>query len=370
MYDTICSPIKLGSVELKNRIIFAPTTLGVSKEEYLERMEKIAAGGCVMIVVGDVPVGKSIFEHSLYSKKGMKFYTELAERVHVHGCLLCAQLHQSDSDIKGMLPYFPAVLAKRMTADELREKLNERIGDYISSLPRKKIRSITKSFGEAAVLAKEAGFDMVQVHGDRMCGSFASSVFNHREDDYGGTLKKRSRFLLEAVSAVRKVLPELPIDVKLVVRMENPSYGKAGFTVEELETVVPLLERAGADSFHVTLANHSALTDTIPPKTHPVFGAEGCFLFLADEVRKYTQLPLCGVGGLTSPDFVEEQLAKGRIQMAAMSRQLLADPEWVNKTAAGKTEEIRKCVRCNRDCLGGLQRHEGTHCIYERSGKK
>lgn len=370
MYETMFTPFPLGSLKLKNRIIFAPTTLGVSKEKYMERMERIAAGGCAMIVAGDVPVGKGIFGPSLYTEKGMAFYTELAERVHAHGCLLCAQLHQSDSDVKGMLPYLPAVLAKRMTADDLREKLNEKIGDYISSLPRKKVRSITKSFGEAAVLAKKAGFDMVQVHGDRMCGSFASSLFNHRQDDYGGTLKKRARFLLEAVSAVRKAVPEMAIDVKLVVRLEHPAYGKAGFTEKELETVVPLLERAGADSFHVTLANHSALTDTIPPKNHPVFGEEGCFLFLADEVRKYTGLPVCGVGGLSNPDFIEKQLREGRIQLAAMSRQLLADPEWVNKTAAGKTSEIRKCVRCNRDCLGGLQRHEGTHCIYERSGKK
>ena len=370
MYDTICSPVQLGKLELKNRIVFAPTTLGVSKEEYLERMERIAAGGCAMIVAGDVPVRKSAFGHSLYSKKGMEFYRELAERVHRHGCLLCAQLHQSDSDLKGMLPYLPAVLAKRMTADELREKLNEKIGAYISRMPLKEVRATTKAFGEAAVLAREAGFDLVQVHGDRMCGSFASSLFNHREDAYGGTLKKRARFLLEAVSAVRKAVPDMTIDVKLAVRMENPAYGKAGFTMAELETVVPLLERAGADSFHVTLANHSSLTDTIPPKSHPVFGEEGCFLFLADEVRKYTKLPVCGVGGLSSPDFVEKQLAEGRIQLAAMSRQLLADPEWVKKTAAGKTEEIRKCVRCNKDCLGGLQRHEGTHYIYERSGKK
>lgn len=370
MYENMFRPIQIGNTTLKNRIVFAPTTLGISETAYMEKMEEIAAGGCAMVIIGDVPVQKSFFGHSLHTKKGFQFYETLAERVHDKNCKICAQLHQSDADIKGILPEIPKVLMKKMTADDLRESLNEHIGDYISHLPAKKVRHITKSFGEAAGLAKKAGFDMVQVHGDRMCGSFASPLFNHRSDAYGGTLKKRARFLLEAVSAVRKAVPDMTIDVKLPVRLENPAYGKAGFTLEELKTVVPLLERAGADSFHVTLANHSNLSDTIPPKNHPDFGAEGCFLFLADAVKKYTKLPVCGVGGLQSPDFVEEQLKSGRIQYAAMSRQLLADPHWVQKTKAGKTEKIRKCLRCNRDCLGGLQRHEGTHCIYERSRQK
>lgn len=85
-----------------------------------------------------------------------------------------------------------------------------------------------------------------------------------------------------------------------------------------------------------------------------------------DEVRQYTDKPITGVGGLTQPDFVEQQLASGRISCAAMSRQLLADPEWPNKVAAGQIKDIHRCVRCNKKCLGGLQQHQGTHCIYEK----
>ena len=82
-------------------------------------------------------------------------------------------------------------------------------------------------------------------------------------------------------------------------------------------------------------------------------------------MRRYTTLPICGVGGLTDPDFVEAQLASGRIDCAAMSRQLLADPDWPRKLAEGRVKDIRRCVRCNQKCLGGLQKHEGVHCIYE-----
>ena len=199
-----------------------------------------------------------------------------------------------------------------------------------------------------------------------MCGSFSSSVFNHRTDSYGGSPENRARFAVEAVSAIRRRMPHLPIDYKLAVRQENPHYGNAGVLEEELPVFVPLLEEAGVTSFHVTLANHGQLSDTIPPKNHPVFGQEGCFLKFCDQVRALTRCPVCGVGGLTDPDFVEAQLAAGRIDCAAMSRQLIADPDWPKKAAAGRTKEILRCVRCNRDCLGGIQRHEGVHCIYDK----
>ena len=365
MYETINSPINYGGLQLKNRIIFAPTTMGLPEKDYLEKIRRIAAGGCAMIIIGDVPVGRGPFGKSLSTQKGFAYYRHLTEIVHKEGCRICAQLHQSDSDLLAMLRYVPGVLTKKISMEQLRPLLNEQVGPYITRLSTGKVQRITASFGEAAILAKQAGFDMVQVHGDRMCGSFTSSVFNHRTDAYGGCLENRARFAVESIAAIRKKLPEIPIDYKLVIRQENPHYGNAGVLLEELGAFLPMLEQAGVTSYHVTLANHSRLEDTIPPAKHSYFGSEGCFLYFCDAVRKYTELPVCGVGGLTAPDFVEEQLASGRINCAAMSRQLIADPDWVNKTINGHPESIRRCVRCNRKCLGGLQKHQGVHCIYE-----
>ena len=130
---------------------------------------------------------------------------------------------------------------------------------YITGMSKGKIQKIIAGFGKAAVLAKQAGFDMVQVHGDRMCGSFSSSIFNQRTDEYGGSAENRARFAMEAVSAVRAAVPGMPIDYKLAVRQEKPHFGNAGVLEEELPVFVPLLEKAGVTSFHVTLANHSAL---------------------------------------------------------------------------------------------------------------
>lgn len=365
MYETILSPIDYGGLPLKNRILFAPTTFGLSDEEYLAEIGRIAAGGCAMIIIGDVPVGKSRFEKSLFDAKGFAFYQRVVDIAHKADCKVCAQLHQSDSNLLAMFKYIPGVLTKRITMQEMRTKLNDEVAPYITGMSQKKIRKILAGFGQAAVLAKKAGFDMVQVHGDRMCGSFSSTVFNHRTDEYGGSAENRARFAVEAVSAVHAAVPGMPIDYKLAVRQEEPHYGNAGVLVEELPVFVPLLEQAGVTSFHVTLANHSALENTIPPKNHPYFSQPGCFLKFCDEVRKNTALPICGVGGLGDPDFTEAQLASGRIQCAALCRPLLADPEWVNKLQNGQAKQIHRCVRCNKKCLGGLMAHQGTRCIYD-----
>lgn len=366
MYETINSSFDFGGIQLKNRIIFAPTTMGLEKHEYYKIIKEIASGGCAMIIIGDVSVSKTKSSRSLYSKKGFDHYQKLAEIAHEYDCKICAQLFKSDANIKGMLKYIPGLLTKRISKKEIRELLNQEVGQYISTLPLKKIQAITDAFGDAAVMAVKAGFDLVQVHGDRMCGSFSSIVFNKRTDKYGGSTDKLAQFAFEAVTSIRQKMPELPIDYKLSVRQENPHYGNAGILIDDLAIFIPLLEKAGITSFHVTLANHSELSDTIPTTKHPYFFEEGCFLKFSDETRKYTKLPICGVGGLTSPDFVEEQLKIGRIDCVAMSRQIVADPQWVNKTASGQESSIKHCVRCNIKCLGGMQQHKGVHCIYDK----
>ncbi|MEG0367687.1 MAG: NADH:flavin oxidoreductase [Coprobacillus sp.] len=364
MYETISSPLNLGGIQLKNRIIFAPTTMGLSQEEYEKKLREIASGGCAMIIIGDVPVGKGHF--SLFNKKGFQRYQNICHIIHEYDCLVCAQLHQSDSHFKGMIKYIPGLLTHKIKKEDLRTLLNNQVEEYITHLTQEKVQTITSSFGDAAKKALEAGFDCIQVHGDRMCGSFSSALFNHRNDSYGGSIEKRAQFAIESIQAIRKQLPNCPIDYKLVVRQENPHYGNAGVLLEELPIFIPLLESAGVTSFHVTLANHSNLEDPIPSSSHPYFNEEGCFLKFCDEVKKYTTLPICGVGGLTAPDFIEAQLCNHRIDCAAMSRQLIADPQWPKKVIYQQTDSIHHCIRCNQKCLGGMQNHNGVHCIYEK----
>ncbi|MCI5774380.1 MAG: NADH:flavin oxidoreductase, partial [Erysipelotrichaceae bacterium] len=253
-----------GKINLKNRVIFAPTSLSNNKAEQLAWFEKLAKGGCALIIVGDVPVSAK-GPMSLFDEANFAYYQQLAQVVHKYGCKLGAQLHQSDSNFKALLPYIPALKAHLISADDLRAKMNEQVGPYITNLSKAEIVEITANFVQAAHMAVKVGFDMIQIHGDRMLGSFSSAIFNKRMDEYGQTPENRARFACDIVKAVRNELPDISIDYKLAIRQEDPHYGNAGVLVEELPVFVPMLEQAGVDSFHVTLANHSKLTDTIPP---------------------------------------------------------------------------------------------------------
>ena len=312
-FEAINQPINIGNVHLKNRIIFAPTTMGLRKKEYYEKIEAIAKGGCSMIIIGDVPVGKSNFGYSLFSKAGFSHYTTLAEIAHKYNCKIAAQLHKNDTQFSAMFKYMPQVISGKLKKSDLRSIINEETGKYISSLKADEVKAITTSFGYTAAQAVEAGFDIIQVHGDRMCGSFSSSLFNTRKDEYGGSVENRSRFAVESVKAIREILPDVPIDYKLAIRIENPDYGKAGIIPEEMEVFINNLENAGVSSFHITLANHGKLEDTIPPADHPDFFDEGCFLKFCQMAKKYTTLPICGVGALSHPVFINEKIKSGII---------------------------------------------------------
>ncbi len=282
--------------------------------------------------------------------KGFAYYQKLAEIVHSYDCRICAQLHQTDSNMLAMLKYVPGVLTKKISMEELRPLLNAEVAPYISKLSARKIHKIINGFGEAAVLAVKAGFDMVQVHGDRMCGSFSSVIFNHRTDEYGGSAENRARFAVEAVKAIRSRLPEIPIDYKLAVRQEDPHYGNAVWWSPSW-VFCTAADRCRCDQLPCNAGEPFQSGGHHSPANHPYFKEQGCFLKFCDEVRRYTDKPITGVGGLNQPDFVEQQLANGRITCAAMSRQLLADPEWPNKVASGQIKEIHRCVRCNKNAL-------------------
>lgn len=360
-YPSIFSPRCIGGLELKNSIVFAPTTMGMPKEEQAEKLRRIAASGVGLLILGDVSIEPTFHDTGfhLHTPQAREEFAALVELLHREGAKVAAQLFGGDYDTREVMI---RLKSGQFTPDEVRAYMNEAVVDYVTKMPETRVKELIEKFGVLAKTACETGFDMIQIHGDRLIGSFSSSVFNHREDQWGGNAEGRSRFACEVVSAVRKAV-DIPIDYKLAVRQEKPKYGNAGVLLGELPVFVPCLEQSGVDSFHVTLANHSALMDTIPVHQHPYFREEGCFLPYADAVKKLTSLPVCGVGKLSTPGFIEDALASGRIQLAAMSRQLIADDQWLKKLAAGREDEIKRCLYCNRKCAGALQRHEPFGCV-------
>ena len=144
MYETINSPFTIGSVTLKNRIIFAPTSMGLKEEEYLEKLGAIARGGTAMIIIGDVPVLKSPFL-SLYSRKGFLRYRRITETIHQNGARPPPSSHMSDSQFSRLIKYLPGMITGKIKPNELRILLNNTVSDYITGLTDKRISEIIRA---------------------------------------------------------------------------------------------------------------------------------------------------------------------------------------------------------------------------------
>ena len=275
-FPAIASPLHLGpegrGATLKNRIVVSPTTFGLPHDAYVRRIAGIARGGCAMVVIGDVPVRRHE-RASLFSRKGAAEYRDLVEAIHAGGALAAAQLHESDSDFKALIPYVPGVLMKKISMMELRHILNEKAKELVTNMPVRKVRAITAAFGPAAVRARELGFDVMQIHGDRMVGSFSSALMSSREDEYGGSPERRTRFAVEAVRAVREAVPEMAIDYKLAVRQEDPRYGQAGVLLRSCRSSCRCWRRQASPASRWRLPTMAASRTPSLPASIPTLAA-------------------------------------------------------------------------------------------------
>ncbi len=364
MYNNIFKPISIRDLEMKNRIVFSPTSMSYDRETYLQKIIDIAKGGVGLIVIGDVSVVGSLHRGATLSDdKGMEYFKTITDEIHKYDCKISAQLFHPDYDIDSIKE---SLLEKKIDREQIRVMMKNSMYNYVNELTREDIMKIQDKFSQAAHRAKQAGFDMIQIHGDRLLGSFSSSIFNEREDQYGGSVENRAKMSVEIVQKVRKEVCDMPIDYKLGIRKENPNLGKGGPSVDETEIFVHLLDDAGVDSFHVSIANHSFISDTIPAFDHQYLSDEGCFIDLAKEVKKYTNKVVCGVGKLKTPEFIDS-LLESDIDMVGLSRQLIADDQWTVKVKQGREKEIDYCRFCNVKCTKSLMTGAPFGCVLHQT---
>lgn len=368
MYENIFKHIKIRDLEIKNRVVFAPTSMGYDRETYLKKLIEIASGEVGLIVIGDISVKDSFHKGipTLSDDIHIDYYKKVTDAVHKYGCKISAQLFHPDYDIDSIKELMKT---KEITREQVREKIKESMYSYINEMSKEKINDIQNNFVEASLRAKKAGFDMIQIHGDRLLGSFSSNIFNKRNDEYGKSAENRAKMSVEVVKKIRSEIDNMPIDYKIGIRKENPDIGKGGPTIDEVETFVKLLDKAGVDSFHVAIANHSLIKDTIPGNNHPHLKGEGCFLDLAKEVKKYTNKVVCGVGKLKTPKFINSIL-ENDLDMIALSRQLIADDKWAIKLKEGREEDINYCRFCNVKCTNSLMNGTSFGCILHEINKE
>ena len=295
----LLQPITVGPLELKNRIMFPPLTTGYEErdgsigERSLAFYERLARGGVSYIVIGDVaPVMTASPTPKLATDAQIPTFKALADAVHKHGAKVALQLFHPEYDVPGVGRMVMGSMAaakaaqeakaagdeetfaaKMAEANEIRNqayaKLHHDMQHFVNEASVEQLTQIKEAIAASAARAQQAGIDAIEVHGDRQVGSLCSAILNQRTDEYGGSFENRVRYALEVVAAIKEAAPQLMVEYKLPVIMENPDgtpRGKGGLQPDEACEFAKLLEGTGIDMIQVAQANHTGnMGDTIPP---------------------------------------------------------------------------------------------------------
>ena len=351
------SPIKIKSLELVNRVVMPPmgTNLGnpdgTVSEANLAYIMRRARGGAGLIIteISSVhPSGSAIGnELGSYDDRFIPGLKKIADAVHAAGAKVALQLHHAGRESLELLQQGKAVAPSPIPSLIFRLTPRE--------ITREEIQEIIAAFGAAARRGVEAGFDAVEVHGAHgyLLTQFLSSLSNKREDEYGGSLINRSRFIIEVLQEVRKAVgPDFPISLRLSVE----ECIKDGYTFEDIRPILPNLVKAGTDMLHASLGTHGSPggITSAPPEYPPGFN-----VWRAKKLKEAVGLPVIAVGRFSDPSSANEVIARGEADLVAFGRQFLADPDFLIKAREGRPEDIRKCLSCNQGCIERLILGEG-----------
>ena len=348
-YPHLCQPITLGNVTFRNRMFASPigaTDIDkdcVPGERTRTFYELRAKGGAAAVTMSELVVhpetdGSHMLHLDLATVGSLAAFTFTADAIKRHGAVPSVEFSHSgqyagtymaDKDKKqGLTQYGPS--------DGVRPD-----GRKVTALTKEQIADIVKRYGETAILAKRAGFEMIMVHGGHtwLLNQFMSPFFNHRTDEYGGSFENRMRFTIEVLQEVRKAVgPMFPIEF----RMSGSELFEGGYDLEEGVRIAQAVEEY-VDLIHVSAGSYQFGFF----KTHPsMFSEHGVNVYLAEEIKKHVKKPVATIGALNDPEQMEEIIASGKADVVYMGRALLADPYLPQKVVSGNDDKIVKCLRC------------------------
>ncbi|MEU6564674.1 FAD-dependent oxidoreductase [Nocardia nova] len=366
-FPHLLAPGTIGPITLPNRVVLPAMDMNLSSDGEIEQGDidhfvARAAGGTGLIITGccavAYPVGcASTKEPGLSEDRFIPGLRALADAVHASGSKLCVQMTHHGKvaridTVRGrplLVPSQPAeapdlsALADNTPA-EMRKMGAVTGGKHPTyrEATADDIAWVVGCFAEAAGRVAAAGGDAVEIHCAHgyILGGFLSRADNRRTDEYGGSLENRARLAVEVIRAVKARVGD---SLAILVRVAGREFGEQdGLTTEEATAAAVLFEAAGADAVHVTGWGRNPFSNFTDG---PLPDRIGAYTELAAAVKKAVSIPVITVGRVL-PEVGERVIATGGADFAAMGRQLLADPELVNKLKAGTPERIRPCINC------------------------
>lgn len=389
-YQKLFTPIKIGNLEVPNRYAMAPMgPLGLGdceggwNQRGIDYYTRRAAGGTGLIITGvtfsDTEVEKPSFPNTPNSTYNpvqfVRTSREMTERVHAYGSKIFLQMSGGFGrvTIPTNLGEFPPV-----SASEIPHRWLDKM---CRALTVEEIHGIVKSFGEGAYNAKRAGFDGVEIHAVHegyLIDQFAISFFNHRTDEYGGSLENRLRFAKEIREEIAKTCGwDFPVAMRFSLKSMIKDWREGALPGEEFEEkgrdipegieAAKLLEKYGYDALDVDAGTYDAWWWNHPP----MYMEKAPYRKFAEIVKQNVKVPVIMAGRVDNPDLALDCLENNVCDIISLGRPLLADPDIVKKIRTGRTEQVRPCISCQEGCMGRIQTYSLINCaVNPQTGKE
>jgi len=369
MYRYLWSPLTLGPVTTRNRIVFSAHLTNYARdgkptEQHAAYYGARAAGGAGLIITEehsthptDWPYEKLI--HGFH-RDVIPGYQRITEAVHRHGVPIFAQINHNGGQASSMYSRLP-VWAPSPVADPLFREVPKAVSQA-------EISEIIAGYAQVAEHCAEGGFDGIELqcsHSSIVRG-FLSPATNKRTDEYGGSLANRARILVEIVAGVRKVVGNR---LALGVRICGDEFIEGGTTIDEAVEVARIVEATGqVDYINTSIGVATATLFMIEASMHI---PPGYAMFIPSAIRKAVDLPVVGVGRFKDPLQAERALEEGHCDLVGVVRGQIADPDFARKSRSRATEDIRLCLSCNQECVGRMGLNRWLGCIENpRTGRE
>lgn len=347
MFNKLFEKKKIGNLEIKNRLIVPAMDSGLTTKEHLFSQRALdyytarAKGGFGLIITEFLCVSQdglsSETQAGIYDDSFITNLSELTKRLHDNGAACFAQIHHAgiQSDVKATKQI--AVGASSISAPNKLQLVRE--------LTTKDVWKLVEKFSDAALRAKKAGFDGVEIHGGHgyLVGQFLSKSTNKRIDEFGGTTTARAKFACEIIKDIKiKCGNDFPV----IIRISADECLENGNTIIDSKAQAILLEKAGADAIHVSYGTIVSGTVTLPNYVQSGFNSEN-----AKEIKKAVHIPVICVGRINDPSIAESIIASGAADFVSLGRQSICDPEFPNKIKEKRFDEIFYCSGCMQRCF-------------------
>ncbi|ODU61140.1 MAG: 2,4-dienoyl-CoA reductase [Comamonadaceae bacterium SCN 68-20] len=353
-YPHLLAPLHLGFTTLKNRVLMGSMHVGL--EEAPQGFERMAAfyaerarGGVGLIVTGGIapnerarpmPGGAAMTTQAEADK-----HKVVTQAVHDAGGKICMQILHF-----GRYAYHPELVAP--------SALKAPISPFRPhALTGEEVEQTIEDYANAAALAQSAGYDGVEIMGSEgyLINEFIAAQTNQRDDAWGGSYENRIRFPLEIV---RRTRARVGAEFIIIFRLSMLDLVEGGSTHEEVVQLAQALEQAGVTILNTGIGWHEARIPTIATKV-----PRAAFAWVTQQLKGKVGIPLVATNRINTPEVAEEVLASGQADMVSMARPFLADPEFVNKAAAGRAQDINTCIGCNQACLDHTFGGKITSCL-------